>query len=125
MNARGFTLVEVLVALFVFSIMFLPLAVVLSAESKFERSYERKTTALLVAGNEIEKYKRKDAAGDNREYGVFLAGRSWTVRRTLETVEAGAADSAVYKESYLTVSVSPANDTAVLAELRVIKETYR
>jgi len=124
MNIRGFTLVEILVALFVFSLVFLPLTAVLTAESKFERNYERKKTALLVAGNEIEKYKGLDAADDNQEYRVLMAGKTWNVRRSVETAEA-VADSAALEKKFVTVSITAENDSVVLAELRVLKETYR
>jgi type II secretion system protein I len=127
MGVRGFTLVEVLVALFIFSVVFLPLTGVFVAESKFERAHERKMIALLVAKDEIEKNKGHYGKEGDEEYQVTMAGSVWNVRRSEENEElaAGADSSKLRKKSFITVSVAGEKDTACLAEFRVMRETYR
>jgi type II secretion system protein I len=125
-DCRGFTLVEILVALFIFSMVFLPLTAVLTAESKFERLHERKMTALLVAKNELEKSKKRWGKETAEEYQVVMAGTVWNVARTVENAGDALADSAAcYGKRFVTVRVGAEKDTATLAELRVVKETYR
>lgn len=45
MSKSGFTVMEILVALFIFSIVLLPLTELLVADSKFEKKYEQKRVA--------------------------------------------------------------------------------
>jgi len=126
MNNHGFTLVEILVAIMIFSILLLPLTGVLIAESKFSERHERKITALLVAKNEIEKSKKTYSGQDNDEYTVTMDGRNWTVTRTFETEEGAIVDTlATIKKTFVTVRVTRENDTTRLAEFRVLKETYK
>ena len=126
MNNKGFTLVEILVALVLFSIIFLPLTGLLSAESKFEQKREQKMTAILVAKNELEKLIKPDGKQENGDYQVAMAGRLWNVYRTVETGEGAITDSAkVFKRAMVTVRVTAEHDTAMLAEFSVMRETYR
>jgi len=146
MNSRGFTMIEILVALLLFSIILLPLTSLLVADSKFEKKYEQKQVALLVAKNELEKAKRTYRKVDNNQYQVTMAGRVWNVelqvkeseRVTVQgTVQAprplgmplASLDSAhaptVIAKQFITIKVSRDNDSTVLAEFRVLKETYQ
>jgi general secretion pathway protein I len=123
---RGFTLVEILVALMIFSLVLLPLTAVLVSESKFERSYQRKLVAMLVAKNEMEKTKAASGFLEDGDYIVEMAGRRWNVSRTLENSEVTLTDGTVKgQHGFITIRVGRENDTAVLADLRVMKETYR
>lgn len=150
MNPRGFTVMEILVALFIFSIVFLPLTELLVADSKFEKKYEQKQVAMLVAKNELEKAKRCYKKTEDKEYQVTMAGKSWNVVIAVEekelakvpgqsvqqsqSITAGeipalgqvkpSALSTIAKQ-FITVRVSPSSDTNALAEFRAMKETYR
>lgn len=126
MNKRGFTLVEILVAIMLFSILLLPMTGVLIAESKFEERHERKTTAMLVAKNEIEKSLKTFGDLDEKEYTVTMAGRAWKVARSVETEEGAIIDTlSTIKKTLITVRVTRDNDTVRLAEFRVMRETYQ
>ena len=117
---------EILVALVLFSIIFLPLTGLLSAESKFEFKRERKMTALLVAKNELEKLIKVNGKSENGDYRVSMAGRIWNVYRTVETGEGAMKDSTeAVKKTMVTVRVTAERDTAMLAEFSVMRETYR
>jgi type II secretion system protein I len=150
MNRHGFTVMEILVALFIFSIVLLPLTELLVADSKFEKKYEQKRVAMLVAKNELEKAKRSFKKAENEEYQVSMAGREWNVGIRVEEKElalvpgqnarpinemtqggtqtpgqpAPTAPSAIAKQ-FITVYVSRTSDTNTLAEFRVMKETYK
>ena len=122
----GFTLIEILVSLMIFSLVMLPLTAVLVAESKFERSYEHKLVAMLVAKNEIEKTKAVPSFLEDEEYTVEMAGRRWIVSRTIENSEfALTGDTEKEQHGFINIRVGRENDTAALADLRVMKETYR
>ena len=126
MSDRGFTLVEILVAIVIFSILLLPLTGVLIAESRFEERHERKTVAMLVAKNEIEKSKKAFGDIEENEYTVTMAGRVWNVSRTVETEEGAIIDTLLkIKKTLITVRVTRENDTVRLAEFRVMRETYK
>lgn len=126
MSERGFTLVEILVAIVIFSILLLPLTGVLIAESRFEERHERKTVAMLVAKNEIEKSKKAFGELEGNEYTVKLAGRVWNVSRTVETEEGAIIDTlSKVKKTFITVRVTRENDTVRLAEFRVMREMYK
>jgi type II secretion system protein I len=126
MNNRGFTLVEILVAIVIFSILLLPLTGVLIADSKFEERHERKTVAILVAKNEIEKCKELFSDLEEKEYSVPMAGRIWNVSRTVETEEGAIIDTLTrVKKTFITVRVTRENDTVRLADFRVMRETYK
>lgn len=151
MSKSGFTVMEILVALFIFSIVLLPLTELLVADSKFEKKYEQKRVAMLVAKNELEKAKRRFKKLENEEYQVTMGGREWNIELKVEEKElalvpgqnsrpiqeitpgtgiqvpgqpAQTVTSAVAKQ-YITVRVSRSSDTNALAEFRVMKETYR
>jgi type II secretion system protein I len=150
MNSRGFTVMEILVALFIFSLVFLPLTELLVADSKFEKKYEQKQVAMLVAKNELEKAKRCYKKSENSEYQVTMAGKSWNVELAVEEKELAqvpgqkaqqpqsittgeisasgqvkpSALSTITKQ-FITVRVSRSPDTNALAEFRVLKETYK
>lgn len=147
MSKNGFTVMEILIALFLFSIVLLPLTELLVADSKFEKKYEQKRVAMLVAKNELEKAKRGFKKLKNEEYRVSMAGREWTVELTLEEKELALvpgqsarsiprtdsggirlpvlqAPSAIAKQ-FITMRVSHPSDTNALAEFRVMKETYK
>ena len=126
MNDRGFTLVEILVAILLFSILLLPMTGVLIAESKFEERHERKTMAMLVAKNEIEKCIKSSGVLEEKEYTVTMAGRVWNVSRSVETEEGAIVDTlSILKKTFITVRVTRDNDTVRLADFRVMRETYR
>jgi type II secretion system protein I len=126
MNNRGFTLIEILVAMLIFSLVFLPLTAVLVAESKFERSYEQKHAALAIAKSEIEKAKRSFGKLEESEYRVRMAGKAWNVERSVDVGEGAIlSDSSGVQLCTIRVRVSRDNDTQTLADLQVIKETYR
>jgi type II secretion system protein I len=126
MNDRGFTLVEILVAIMLFSILLLPLTGVLIAESKFEERYERKTTAMLVAKNEIVKSVKAFGDLEEKEYTVTMAGRVWNVSRSVETEEGAIIDTlSIIKKTFITVRVTRENDTVRLAEFRMMRETFK
>jgi type II secretion system protein I len=125
-NKGGFTLIEIMVALVVFSLVFLPLTALLVAESKFEANYRRKQVALMVAKNEIEKCKRSFGATRDDGYTVVMAGKPWEVRRSVEECDPAAiTDSTAIRRMFITVRVSRDRDTTALAELRVMREAYR
>ncbi|MBN2036358.1 MAG: prepilin-type N-terminal cleavage/methylation domain-containing protein [Chitinispirillaceae bacterium] len=126
-NNRAFTLIEILVAIMLFSLLLLPLTALLIAESKFEKRHEQKMIALLIAGNEIEKSKRAFGECEGEEYTVTMAGFRWDVERIVETEEGAIVDtgSAVVKQSLVTIRVRREDDTVTLADLRVLRETYR
>jgi type II secretion system protein I len=122
----GFTLVEILVAIFIFSILLLPLTALLIAESKFAAKHEQKIIAMLVAKNEIETGKKAVLAVESGEYTVTMRGKTWNVVRTVETGEGAAIDtSLVLKKTFVTVRVSKENDSVKLAEFRVMREIWR
>jgi type II secretion system protein I len=144
MNSRGFTVMEILVALFIFSIIVLPLAELLSADSKFEKKYEEKQVAMLVAKNELEKAKRSYKKPVNDTFQVTMAGKKWDIaiaveekelalvpaRKTLQTGQLPTDSILPVKpetigKRFITVRVSRPSDTATLAEFRVMKETYK
>jgi type II secretion system protein I len=126
MNSRGFTLIEILVAMLIFSLVFLPLTAVLVAESKFERSYEQKLAALAIAKSEIEKAKRSFGKLEESEYRVRMAGKLWNVERTVDVGEGAIlSDSSGLQLSTIRIRVARDNDTQTLADLQVLKETYR
>jgi type II secretion system protein I len=126
MNKRGFTLVEIIVAMTIFSLVFLPLVAVLVAESKFERSYERKQVALMVAKNEIELVKKQRRNVEADDYNVENAGRRWRVERSVDAAEASLMpDSAKLELCVVRIKVFGEKDTASLADLSVLKETYQ
>jgi type II secretion system protein I len=151
MNTRGFTVMEILVALFIFSIVLLPLTELLVADSKFEKSHEQKLTALLVAKNEVEKVKRTYKKIENGTYQVAMAGKQWNVALSVEEKERTLIPASsvtpvqppqqrgmplpppssplpapsTFMKRFITVTVSRANDTNVLAEFRVLGETYK
>jgi type II secretion system protein I len=126
MNDRGFTLVEILVAIMLFSILLLPLTGVLIAESKFEERYERKTTAMLVAKNEIVKSVKAFGDLEEKEYTVTMAGRVWNVSRSVETEEGAIIDTlSIIKKTFITVRVTRENDTVRLAEFRMMREMFK
>jgi hypothetical protein len=117
MNDRGFTLVEILV---------LPLTGMLIAESRFQERHERKTTAMLVAKNEIAKSIKASGNLESKEYTVTMAARVWNVSRLVETEEGAIIDTlAIIKKTFVTVRVTRENDTVRLAEFRVLRETYK
>ena len=122
----GFTLVEILVAIFIFSILLLPLTALLIAESKFAAKHEQKTIAMLVAKNEIETGKKAALAVESGEYTVTMGGKTWDVVRNVETGEGAAVDTShLLKKTFVTVKVSRENDTVTLAEFRVMREVWR
>jgi prepilin-type N-terminal cleavage/methylation domain-containing protein len=126
MNDRGFTLVEILVAIVLFSILLLPLTGMLIAESRFQERHERKTTAMLVAKNEIAKSIKASGNLESKEYTVTMAARVWNVSRLVETEEGAIIDTlAIIKKTFVTVRVTRENDTVRLAEFRVLRETYK
>lgn len=117
---------EILVALVLFSLIFLPLTTLFVAESKFERKRGQKMTAMLVAKNELEKQKKINGKNENEDYQVTMAGQQWNVYRTVETGEAAAVDTAAaIKKVIATVRVTAERDTSTLAEFSVMRETYR
>jgi type II secretion system protein I len=124
-SCPGFTLVEILVSLVIFSLILLPLTAVLVAESKFGRSYEQKYTALIVAKNEIETAKKCFTRLSDEEYRVTMAGREWLVQRIVEEAVNERDTVLPFSPLAVTVRISRVKDAAVLAELRVLKETYQ
>jgi prepilin-type N-terminal cleavage/methylation domain-containing protein len=126
-NNRAFTLVEIIVAIMIFSLLMLPLTALLIAESKFEKRHEQKTIAMMIAGNEIEKSKRVFGYCEEEEYTVTMAGLRWNIERIVETEEGAIVDtgSAAIKQSLVTIRVRREKDTGTLADLRVMRETYR
>ena len=126
MNSKGFTLIEIMVALVIFSLVFLPLTAVLVAESKFEQKHEQKLVAMAVAKNEIETAKKTYVRLSDETYQIRMAGRVWDVQRTVEGNEIAGRDSTLPKQlTTVTVRVSREKDSASLAEIRVLKETYQ
>jgi len=125
-NRKGFTLVEILVALVLFSLIFLPLTSLFVAESKFEKKRGQKMTAMLVAKNELEKQKKTNGKNENGDYQVDMAGQHWNVYRTVETGEGAVVDTTTaIKKVIVTVRVTAERDTSTLAEFSVMRETYR
>lgn len=126
MNNKGFTLIEIMVALVIFSLIFLPLTAVLVAESKFEQKHEQKLVAMAVAKNEIETAKKTYNRLADETYQVRMAGRTWNVQRTVEGNEIAGRDSTLPKQlTTVTIRISREKDTVSLAEIRVLRETYR
>lgn len=126
MNSKGFTLIEIMVSLVIFSLVFLPLTAVLVAESKFEQKHEQKMVAMAVAKNEIETAKKTYVSLSDETYRVSMAGRTWNVQRIVEGKEvADTGRTWPIPLTAVTIRVSREKDTALLAEIRVLKETYR
>lgn len=126
MNNRAFTLVEILVAIMIFSLLLLPLTGVLIAESRYRERYERKIVAMLVAKNELERSKKMYAQAEGDEYTVTMAGRVWNVTRTVVTGEGALLDSMqTVRQSLVTIGVTRENDTLKLAEFSMIREIWR
>ena len=140
MSDRGYTVVEVLVALILFSIIVLPIADLFVAESRFNKKYEQKIVSMMVAQNELEKAKQAIVIPQSDEYTVSLYGKEWRVKRTVSTVERSISSvtdtnlkplqglpqkEMASSKTFITVSVRRENDTGSLCEFRVMKETYQ
>ena len=125
-NSRGFTLIEIMAAMVIFSLVFMPLTAILVAESKLSNKSERKRVAMLVARNELEKIKRHWEEPKDEEYDVPMAGKQWRVKRVIDTEEkVKAKETATVQLCGITISVSAEKDTTTLAEFKVLRETYR
>ncbi|MCU0608683.1 MAG: prepilin-type N-terminal cleavage/methylation domain-containing protein [Chitinispirillaceae bacterium] len=126
LSAGGFTLIEIMVAMVVFSLVFLPLTAILVAESKLGAASERKRVAMLVARNELEIAKKTRLDLTDETYDVPMAGKTWRIQRIVENGE-GISDKneKVVQLTAVSVRVSEAHDTSALADFSVIRETYK
>jgi prepilin-type N-terminal cleavage/methylation domain-containing protein len=123
---NGFTLIEILAALVLFSIIFFPLGGLLVSESKLQRKYEDKQCAVQIAKSEIEKVKGCAWPVDDKSYQVEMAGHRWDVNTTVKK-DSGMTvlGTEIIQPQYIAVKVSRENDTLVLADFAVLKETYK
>ncbi|MBN1128442.1 MAG: prepilin-type N-terminal cleavage/methylation domain-containing protein [Chitinispirillaceae bacterium] len=125
-DRSGFTLVEILVAIFIFSVLLLPLTALLIADSKFAAKHEQKVIAMLVAKNEMEKAKKMVGTLEEGDYAVTMADKAWNVSTKVETEEGALLDTfRMIKKTYVTIGVRRENDTVTLSEFRILRETWR
>lgn len=85
-NHRGFTLLEVMIALAIFAVAAL---VILEQSSRSVRGQARlvdRTIATYVAENQIEKLRlqKRSASTGTRDDSIQMAGREWYVRTEIQ-----------------------------------------
>jgi len=99
---RGFTLIEVMVALIIFAVLSITLLVRLGDSIRSEQYMESKTLASLMAENILEDMRIKEewsnVRSDNKT--VKMADKSWTVKTTV-------TDTADENLRQVTVQVRP------------------
>lgn len=122
----GFTIVEILAALVLFSIICFPLAGLLVSESRLQGTYQAKCYAVEIARSEMEKVKGCRRPLENRSYQVEMAGRRWDVERRVEK-DSGmlVMDAQIVEPQFITITVSRETDTLDLADFRIMQEVYR
>jgi general secretion pathway protein I len=80
-HSRGFTLLEVLVALAIVSVGLLSVSTALSRAVTVNESLEERTVAVWIAGNKMAELRMSrvfSASGENSS-SVSMAGRQWKV----------------------------------------------
>jgi general secretion pathway protein I len=84
-HPRGFTLIEVMVALIIFAVLSVTLLVRLGDSIRSEQYLESKTLASLMAENVLADMRIKEewssVRSDNKT--VKMAGKNWTVKTTV------------------------------------------
>ncbi len=83
-NLRGFTLLEVLVALAIVSVGLLSVSTALSRAVTVNESLEERTVGVWIVGNkmaELRMSREFSASGENSS-SVSMAGRNWKVLET-------------------------------------------
>jgi general secretion pathway protein I len=87
--SRGFTLIEIMVALIIFAVLSVTLLVRLGDSIRSEQYLESKTLASLMAENVLADMRIKeewsDVRSDNRT--VNMAGQRWEVKITVTDTE--------------------------------------
>lgn len=88
-KTRGFTLIEIMVALIIFAVLSVTLLVRLGDSIRSEQYLESKTLASLMAENVLADMRIKeewsDVRSDNRT--VNMAGQRWEVKITVTDTE--------------------------------------
>lgn len=82
---RGFTLIEVLIALFIFAISATALSVTFQSNVNNARSLKERTFASWIAANKLAEIHATDAfpPASTRDDKVEFAGSQWLVRTTV------------------------------------------
>ncbi len=84
-NIRGFTLIEIMVALIIFAVLSVTLLVRLGDSIRSEQYLESKTLASLLAENVLAEMRIKEewsnVRSDNKT--VKMSGKNWTVKTTV------------------------------------------
>ena len=88
-NQKGFTLIEIMVALVIFSLLSVTLLVRLGGDIRSEQVLEEKTLASIVAENFLTELRiKKDwSSVNNDKLTVEMAGRKWDVTTTVKDTE--------------------------------------
>lgn len=88
-RCRGFTLIEIMVALVIFAVLSVTLLVRLGSDMRSEQALEEKTLASVVAENVLTELRiKKDwSAVNNNKSTVEMAGRKWDVATTVKDTE--------------------------------------
>jgi general secretion pathway protein I len=82
---RGFTLIEILVALIIFAVLSVTLLVRLGENIRNEQSLESKTLAGIVAENTLAQMRIKEdwSAVRSRTDTVNMIGQNWNIKTTV------------------------------------------
>ncbi len=88
-RCRGFTLIEIMVALVIFAVLSVTLLVRLGSDMRSEQALEEKMLASVVAENVLTELRiKKDwSAVNNNKSTVEMAGRKWDVATTVKDTE--------------------------------------
>jgi type II secretion system protein I len=127
-NNKGFTIVEVLVALILFSLVSSALVLLLMSESKFRQKADDRLLAYAIAENHIEQIKGMDfiLTEENLSKEIEMSGKSWFVNTELidEQIVVRGSDY-ILRLQEMAVSVTKGNDTLPKATINFTRETYR
>jgi prepilin-type N-terminal cleavage/methylation domain-containing protein len=128
MKDRGFSLLEVVVALVLILILVLPLAQVLSSQKRREASLKERETALEVARSSMEeflasRYSPPDLKDDSTE--VEASGMTWKVEWDVIDGKGEAEPAQGTDPLEVRVKVRLKDKPEVLAELVGLARTYR
>ncbi len=88
-NSRGFTLIEIMVALVIFAVLSVTLLTRLGGDIRSEQLLEEKTLASIVAENVLTEMRiKKDwsSVSDNKST-VEMAGKKWSVTTAVKETE--------------------------------------
>ncbi|MBY0422045.1 MAG: type II secretion system minor pseudopilin GspI, partial [Parvularculaceae bacterium] len=113
----GFTLIEVLVALAILSVVIVAAIALVAQSTRLVAQSEKRLYASIVADNAMaDALARVDAALGDEESEVDLAGGKWTVVRTVTKLEGLGA-------SRVDLAVRRAGDAQTLVRISTVLRT--